>query len=132
MANQPSRLRRTVGGSLAALAIGGIAATSVTPVASADPAGVQAITRSCPDDFLLGTPGGLARFTFKCAPNGPLTVSGWVQDTEADGKCAQVRVRFPGGDWKNSQPACPKGEFQTFSWSGPAPKATVDVFTYFV
>jgi hypothetical protein len=83
---------------------------------------------------LLGTCGGVfnpvvrggilrrvrakAHWTLACH-GGQITMSGWVEDTLADGKCAQVKAVFSNGNVFYSSKACPKGTRKSFSWSGP-------------
>jgi hypothetical protein len=36
-------------------------------------------------------------------------ISGWVEDTSADGKCARVSAYYPDGSTWTSPSACPSG-----------------------
>ncbi len=48
-------------------------------------------------------------------------VDGWVKDTKADGKCAEVYSMFSNGETQRSHPrACPKGKVQHFHFDAPA------------
>jgi hypothetical protein len=79
-------------------------------------------------------PGGEAHWT-KCINYSGLwtsvTVDGWVKDTRADGKCAQVKAIFNDGtDTDYSPKACPAGHKQSFSWNHVgASAASVYLFT---
>lgn len=57
--------------------------------------------------------GGEAHWDLTCS-GGEITITGWVKDTAADGKCARVTAHFSNGDvsaWK----ACPEGTTTRFS-----------------
>ncbi len=69
--------------------------------------------------------GGEAKWSLSCS-GGRITISGWVKDTRADGKCAQVRVHLPNGDVHYSGRACPEGNTKHFSWS--ARGAIIDAY----
>jgi hypothetical protein len=68
--------------------------------------------------------GAKAHWQLSCS-KGSVTVSGWVQDTKPDGKCAQVRADFPGGITVFSKRACPEGQKENFSWTYPGDLAEV-------
>ncbi|WP_182873784.1 hypothetical protein [Microbispora sp. H10670] len=59
---------------------------------------------------------------------GLITVTGWVQDMDADGRCAKVKAVFASGTTEYSEAACPKGVKKNFTWSHPG--AIADVYLY--
>lgn len=46
-------------------------------------------------------------------------MSGWVKDTDADGKCARVKGVFNNNIVYQTAGACPKGTVINFSWTAP-------------
>src|SRR4051812_24720841 len=82
----------------------------------------RAATCESPRDVYV--PGGEAHWT-KCHNFGSMQVIGWVKDTRADGKCAQVYANFNNGQTHFSDRACPKGTVREFNWSEPASDASV-------
>ncbi|GAA3037645.1 hypothetical protein [Streptosporangium longisporum] len=73
------------------------------------------------------TSGARAHWELSC-DSGLITVSGWLQDTDADGQCAKVKAVFASGTTEFSSPACPDGVKKHFSWSHPG--AIADVYLY--
>jgi hypothetical protein len=71
----------------------------------------------CGDSFHPKVNGGEAAWSLSCH-GGVITISGWVRDTRADGRCARVRVHMPNGDVHYSQRACPRGRQHNFTFSG--------------
>jgi hypothetical protein len=59
--------------------------------------------------------GGAAAWNLYCY-GGRITISGWVKDTNADGKCAFVKA-FGGGKSMPHPKACPKGRSTPFEWT---------------
>jgi hypothetical protein len=121
-------MRKTIGGTLAGLAMAGGA------LVASPPAGAQvAPMAGCgyADDHHLS--GAAAFWRLSCA-NGNVTVTGWVRDTASNGRCAQVKVYFPNRENAQrvefSQPACPKGDEETFSWTNKGSSADVLLFEY--
>jgi len=47
-------------------------------------------------------------------------VDGWVKDTRADGKCAEVYSMFSNGKTERSAKACPNGQVERFHFDQPA------------
>lgn len=70
----------------------------------------------CGDVFRPSVGGGKAYWRLSCA-NSQITISGWVEDTDADGKCAVVTAHFADGTAATSPTACPKGTRKNFSWT---------------
>lgn len=71
--------------------------------------------------------GGQASWSHSCS-GGQIRVSGWVKDTSADGKCAQVKAEYSNGtQWSNK--ACPNGEVEYFDFVGPGNSVPVYLFT---
>ncbi len=69
-------------------------------------------------------PGAEAHWT-KCRYGSRTTVSGWLKDTRADGKCAQVYAFFTNGAYRESSKACPAGTTKSFYWDVPANDASI-------
>ncbi|GGL12325.1 hypothetical protein Sme01_69550 [Sphaerisporangium melleum] len=71
--------------------------------------------------------GAQASWSHSCS-NGNIRVSGWVKDTSADGKCAQVKAEYSNGtQW--SAKACPKDQVKYFDFNGPGSSVPVYLFT---
>ena len=60
-------------------------------------------------------PGGIAHWRLTCTPT-HITMRGFVVDTAADGRCAQVTATV-GGVPHSSLRACPKDDVKTFVWT---------------
>lgn len=73
------------GVALGAAALGAGSASA----APARPAGVVTIQGTCGDTYNPSVGGGAAGWTITCAA-GKVRVQGWVKDTDADGKAAEV------------------------------------------
>lgn len=114
----------------AAVALAG-GAVVLAPSASADEvrAGEVSIQGECGDNFNPTVPGGKAHWELSCA-NGKITIEGNVQDTRADGKCVKVAATMPNGDVKRSAAACPKGDKETFKWTGTGRQIDAKLYTY--
>jgi hypothetical protein len=88
--------------------------TFVSPVDS-----VSAATRGeCPSQFHPIVDGGEAYWRLTCSGNN-VTITGWVKDTKADGKCAYVRAEGGGRTANPLAKACPKGKVTHFTWTVP-------------
>lgn len=63
--------------------------------------------------------GASAGWTLRCSGNN-VTVSGWLQDTRADGKCAKVRINASKNGAYKPKTACSSGvrEQFTFTFNG--------------
>jgi hypothetical protein len=99
-------------GIVSALALGLI---GLAPAASADPIGPL---DACGQSFHPIVRGGEAYWVLTCS-GGYITMQGWVKDTAADGKCAQVKGVFNNNIVRLSNKACPKGEKESFTWRHP-------------
>ncbi|MDP5314390.1 hypothetical protein [Streptomyces poriferorum] len=73
---------------------------------------------TCPSSASPVINGASAGWTLRCSGNN-VTVSGWLQDTRADGKCAKVRINAGNGAYK-PKTACSSGvrEQFTFTFNG--------------
>jgi hypothetical protein len=61
--------------------------------------------------------GGEAAWSIDCGGN-TITISGWVRDTDADGKCAYIKAFASNGESRVPlATACRKGTTTRFSWS---------------
>ncbi|MEU2393527.1 hypothetical protein [Streptomyces sp. NPDC007369] len=70
---------------------------------------------TCPSSASPTTDGASADWTLSCSGNN-VTVSGWVQDDRADGKCALVRINAGNGDYRTKS-ACGSGVREQFSFT---------------
>jgi hypothetical protein len=134
MANR-HRLRRALGGSLAAVALGGGALLGTAPAAAADeaaPAEAVEIMGGCghTEDPVIS--GAKAYWELSCA-GGNITIAGWVEDTSSNGRCAKVKAVWPDANpdlWKFSEPACPKGDREHFRFTGPGNEVKAWLYEY--
>ncbi|GHE29527.1 hypothetical protein GCM10017673_35220 [Streptosporangium violaceochromogenes] len=118
--------------SLAALSFGVIPASVASAASPAQPAPSGDPVRpfgACGQTFSPSVPGGKAFWRLSCS-RGSITVTGWVEDTDEDTQCAQVKAHFPGGIWEYSRNACPLGARETFTWTHPGDIADVYLFTH--
>ncbi len=69
--------------------------------------------------------GGKAAWTVLCNSNGTVTVDGWVKDTLADNRCAQVYGTFPDGGTFNTESACGWGKKNDFKQVGKGNEANL-------
>jgi hypothetical protein len=104
-------VKHVVGGTGAVLAVA--AMTFMSPVDS-----VSAATRgTCGDQPKNVTVvGGQASWSLYCSGN-KITITGWVKDTKADGKCAHVKVEGGGKTVNPLKTACPKDTVNHFTWT---------------
>jgi hypothetical protein len=104
----------------AGLAAIGIATAGIVGTAAA-PAAASATAILCDDSWSIFVDGGKA-VVRECHnyDTGQVRVNGWVEDTKADGRCAQVYADY----WGNpgyytgrdySPRACPEGQRDTFT-----------------
>lgn len=93
------------------LGLGVASPASAAPAESADP-GTQA---TCPDTLEPTVPGGEAKWSLSCK-DGKVKVSGWVEDTRVDGKCAYVQFT-PEGNGDGTWNACGAGERTDYSFT---------------
>lgn len=122
------RIRTTIGPSTAsrrikrlAGAVGMSAAIAGGMLAVATPASAA----SCGTVWDVYISGGESHYTVDCFGT-TYRVSGYVKDTRADGKCAQVKAVFGSGT-QYSPRACPKGTSRNFDLSGTR---GVNVYTF--
>ncbi|CAL9296770.1 hypothetical protein ACFW5U_34820 [Streptomyces rochei] len=101
-----SAVRKTVTSALSAVLLAGGVALGVAAPANA---------ATCPSSASPKIDGAEASWTLRCS-GGTVTVSGWVEDTRMDGKCAVVRIVGGNGDTKRAQ-ACNSGVREQFSHS---------------
>ncbi len=106
-------VKHVVGGASAVLAVA--AMTFVSPVDS-----VSAATRgTCGQRFSnVRVAGGQANWRLYCHGNN-ITITGWVKDTRADGKCAYIRAEGNGRFRTPLAQACPKNTVRHFTWTIP-------------
>jgi hypothetical protein len=94
-------------------------ASAAAPAAVEVGANVEALTQCRTQE--IDTSGGHAAYT-ECTIDGDqlfddsVRVDGWVRDTDADGKCAQVYGYDSNGRYFESPRACPKGQTHEFHW----------------
>ncbi|CAM3348039.1 hypothetical protein [Stackebrandtia soli] len=88
------------------------AVVTTTPAAAGD----ITIQTVCNQEMSPVVGGARAYWKAEC-DDGDIFVTGWVEDTSADGKCGQVEALI-NGLWERSRKACPKGEVETFTLSG--------------
>jgi hypothetical protein len=106
------KLRRTAASALAVAALGGGTLLGVTPAAASS--GPITIMAACGDTFDPYTSGAKAYWEVQCTSTS-VRISGWVEDTAADGQCAKVKATYPNGSTYYSPAACPKGEREYFT-----------------
>ncbi|MBB5808299.1 hypothetical protein F4560_008067 [Saccharothrix ecbatanensis] len=72
----------------------------------------------CGQTFNPDVPGAKAYWQVECTST-QVRISGWVEDTRADGKCAKVKATFDDDNNSTfySSAACPKGERESFTSS---------------
>ncbi|GLF95233.1 hypothetical protein [Streptomyces yaizuensis] len=103
-----SAFRRSVVSVLSSVVLaGGLAVGAAGPASAA----------GCPSSASPVINGASAHWSLRCA-NGKLLVSGWVQDTSMDGKCAKVRIH-PNEGLPKFPTACSSGVRQSFSYEFP-------------
>jgi hypothetical protein len=99
--------------------------TFVSPVDS-----VSAATRGrCPQQFHPVVNGGEAAWSLSCSGN-KITITGWVKDTKADGKCAYVKAEGGGRTANPLAKACPKGKVTHFTWTVPG--SEINAYLYVI
>ncbi|MDG9721667.1 MULTISPECIES: hypothetical protein [unclassified Streptomyces] len=101
-----SVVRKTITSALSAVLLAGGLALGVAAPASA---------ATCPSSASPKIGGAEASWTLRCS-GGKVTVSGWVEDTRMDGKCAVVRIVGGNGVTKQAK-ACNSGVRKQFSHS---------------
>jgi hypothetical protein len=90
------RKATVVAASAAALMLAAPTASMANSVESPDDDVSAAGT--CGDTFSPSVRGGRAAWTILCNNDGTVEIDGWVKDTRADGRCAQVYGNFPDDD----------------------------------
>ncbi|MYS86875.1 hypothetical protein [Embleya scabrispora] len=109
--------RRIATGLVAVAAFAACSGTAVASAAPAAPSGQVSVLGSCPETRNVSVNGGEAHWTVWCS-GGRVYVDGYVKDTKADGKCAEVYGSV-GSVAVNSANACPKNTKKTFAWNAP-------------
>lgn len=97
--------------------------------AAADPADESTARGGCGEVRNPSINGARAHWELSCK-DGKIHVSGWVEDTDANGRCAKVKAIFASGNTEFSDAACPKGRKVHFSWAHPGSIASVYLFEY--
>ncbi|MEU3975763.1 hypothetical protein [Streptomyces bacillaris] len=69
---------------------------------------------SCPSSWEPTISGAKGKWTLRCAGK-DVVVSGWIEDTRADGKCARVHS-IGGNGSEHQKQACGKGNRASFEW----------------
>ncbi|MET9778533.1 hypothetical protein ABZ023_30515 [Streptomyces sp. NPDC006367] len=101
-----SALRKSVTSLLSAVVLaGGLAVGAAGPASAA----------TCPSSASPVIDGASAHWSLSCSGNN-VKVSGWLQDTRMDGKCALVRVVGGNGVTKRAT-ACSSGVREHFSFT---------------
>ncbi|WP_090946795.1 hypothetical protein [Nonomuraea jiangxiensis] len=109
-----------------ALAAGALVLAGAAPASAAfgDPIQTMGSCGQVVNDVKVS--GGQASWSHSCS-GGNIRVSGWVKDTKADGKCAQVKAEYSNGtQW--SARACPTNDRKTFDFNGPGNSVPVYLF----
>ena len=113
------------------IAVGAAVAVStagLTTLALATPASAG----TCGQTYNATVSGGQASWSLSCS-GGRIRVAGWVKDTKADGKCAQVKAVYSDGTrW--SAKACPAdtdnpNHIRYYDFNGPGSSVPVYLFT---
>ncbi|MBL7493990.1 hypothetical protein I6A60_37025 [Frankia sp. AgB1.9] len=82
---------------------------------------------SCRPTQYISIHGGKAE-VHECTSGGRVQVEGWVEDTNADGKCAQVYASYNNYSGKDySSKACPDGDIDEFLFPW---RAGTDAYIY--
>ncbi|MFF9022155.1 hypothetical protein [Streptomyces eurythermus] len=101
-----SAVRKTLTSALsAAVLAGGLAVAAAGPASAA----------TCPSAAAPVIDGARAAWSLRCSGN-KVTVSGWVEDTRADMKCAVVRINAGNGGYEKKS-ACGSGVREYFSYT---------------
>jgi hypothetical protein len=108
-------------------------ATGAVLAVAAGAAGIVGLTAgsasagTCGQTINASVSGGQAGWSLTCS-GGNIRVAGWVKDTKADGKCAQVKAVYSNGtQW--SPRACPSGTVKYYDFNGPGSSVPVYLFT---
>lgn len=107
--------RRMITGLVAVAAFAACSGTAVASAAPAAPSGEVSVLGRCPETKDVYINGAEAHWTVWCSGS-RVYVDGYVKDTKADGKCAEVYGSV-GSVAVNSANACPKGNKKTFAWN---------------
>jgi hypothetical protein len=101
-----STVRKTITSVVsAAVLAGGLAVGAAGPASAA----------TCPSSASPVIDGASASWTLSCSGDN-VKVSGWLQDTRTDGKCAVVRINAGNGDYRTKS-ACSSGVREQFSFT---------------
>jgi hypothetical protein len=99
---------------LCALAVATISGSAIVGLASPASADGSTIQGTCGQTFNPYTSGARAYWEVQCTST-QIRISGWVEDTAANGRCAKVKAIYPDGYTYYSAAACPKGDREYFS-----------------
>jgi hypothetical protein len=113
------RTRRIVMAVLLSALVAGAVVTAISNDTAQAQDGVPeeiAVRGGCGQNFNPVIGGAKAHWNIACVGN-KITLAGWVEDTKKDGRCAYVKVNI-GKDWWPPKKACPKGDKESFSYSG--------------
>jgi hypothetical protein len=101
-----SAVRKTVMSALSTLVLaGGLAVGAAGPASAA----------TCPSTASPKIDGAIAGWSLSCS-GGSVRVSGWLEDTRMDGKCALVRIVGGNGEYRTRQ-ACGSGVREQFDFT---------------
>lgn len=101
-----SAARKTLLSALSAVVLAGGLAVGTAGTANA---------ATCPSSASPKIDGAIAGWSLRCS-GGSVRVSGWLEDTRMDGKCAVVRVHGGNGDYRTKQ-ACGSGVREQFDFT---------------
>jgi hypothetical protein len=105
--------KATIATALIGAVLGGSLAGAGAAAASDDDGGVIVIQGTCGQRFSPTVPGGAAGWTISCA-GGKVHVQGWVKDTDADGRAAEVYGTWQDGSTFATVRAGGEGTRKTF------------------
>ncbi|MFH9039916.1 hypothetical protein ACH4FA_11210 [Streptomyces sp. NPDC017966] len=101
-----SAVRKTVLSALSTIVLAGGLAVGAAGTASA---------ATCPSTASPKIDGAIAGWSLSCS-GGAVRVSGWLEDTRMDGKCAMVRIVGGNGEYRTKQ-ACGSGVREQFDFT---------------
>lgn len=119
--------KRTTGYLAVLAAVVGLATLSPAVAAHADTEEQDVTVQTvCGDSINTDIRGAEAYWHATCTST-EITISGWVEDTKANGLCARVRA-YINGKWHYSPKACPAGEVENFVFTGVDRAASVYLY----
>ncbi|MFF0296795.1 hypothetical protein ACFYST_22755 [Kitasatospora sp. NPDC004614] len=116
------KLKRTATATASCLlAFGGVLTVGIGPASAA---------AVCGPNKPVTIPGGKSSYSVGCGAT-VTHVSGWLEDTSADGKCVQIKIWWPGNQVYTYTPkACPSGTRVYFDHNGISNPTPPTVLTY--